>query len=246
MKSATMREFQNLDDERAFDRLVDNELSTAERRTLLEALDTKADGWRQCAIAFLEAQSWSDDFRRLVRQSDRPRNASETVAVESAPSVRTISTVSRPMRQAITWASIAASMLVAFSLGTLQRERGTPLADLPAESGPGQQIADTDSPPTSEVPKTADDRDALTLWVRDDAGTPRSIRVPLMDAGTLDRELGVEFRSGLPSHVRAQLHDGGYQVQSKRRYAPLWLENGQRMVLPVEDTKIVPVSQNVY
>jgi hypothetical protein len=240
MKSATMREFLNLDDERAFDRLVDNELSAAERRTLLEALDTKADGWRQCAIAFLEAQSWGDDFRRLMRQSDRPRNAIATVAVEPAPAVR------RPMRQAITWASIAASMLVAFSLGTLQRQRGTPLANVPAESQPGRQIADADSPPTSEVPKTANDRDALTLWVRDDAGTPRSIRVPLMDAGALDRELGVEFRSGLPPDVRAQLHDGGYQVQSKRRYAPLWLENGQRMVLPVEDTKIVPVSQNVY
>jgi hypothetical protein len=46
--------------------------------------------------------------------------------------------------------------------------------------------------------------------------------------------------------VRAQLQDRGYDVQSKRRYAPFWLENGRQMIVPVEDTKIVPVYQNVY
>jgi hypothetical protein len=91
-----------------------------------------------------------------------------------------------------------------------------------------------------------DNPNVITLWAQDEAGRPRSIRVPLLDAGALDRELGVEFQPGMPAHVRNRLQDDGYQVHSKRRYAPLWLENGQRMVLPVEDTKIVPVSENVY
>jgi hypothetical protein len=50
----------------------------------------------------------------------------------------------------------------------------------------------------------------------------------------------------MPANVRSSLQDGGYDVQSRQRYAPIWLENGQRLVVPVEDTKIVPVSQNVY
>jgi hypothetical protein len=72
------------------------------------------------------------------------------------------------------------------------------------------------------------------------------VRVPLVDANTLDKELGVKFKTGVPDDVRNQLNSDGYAVQTKRQYAPLWLENGRPMILPVEDTKIVPVSNRVY
>jgi hypothetical protein len=48
------------------DRLVDGELSDHERRELLLRLGTEPDGWRRCAVAFLEAQSWRATFRPLV------------------------------------------------------------------------------------------------------------------------------------------------------------------------------------
>ena len=88
--------------------------------------------------------------------------------------------------------------------------------------------------------------DALNLWVRDDAGQMRRVRVPLVDAQSLDRQLGTVFQTGVPDDVRDRLNDSGYAVQSKRQYAPLWLENGRPMVVPVEDTKIVPVSNRAY
>jgi hypothetical protein len=72
------------------------------------------------------------------------------------------------------------------------------------------------------------------------------LRVPLVDAAALDRHLGVEFRPSLSDAARHHLRQRGYDVQSKRRYAPLWLENGQPMIVPVEDTKIIPISQPVY
>jgi len=42
----------------AIDRLVDGELADAERRELLIQLENDPDGWRQCALAFLEDQAW--------------------------------------------------------------------------------------------------------------------------------------------------------------------------------------------
>ena len=39
------------------DRLVDGELAEVERRKLLVSLDQRPSGWRQCALAFLKAQS---------------------------------------------------------------------------------------------------------------------------------------------------------------------------------------------
>jgi hypothetical protein len=139
------------------------------------------------------------------------------------------------------WAAIAASLLLAFSLGVSQSglfdRAETPLANAPLQPT---------NPAPDQVAAIAAPGDALTLWTQDEAGQPRRFQVPLMDASTLDRELGVRFRPGMPANVRSSLQDGGYQVQSRQRYAPLWLENGQRLVVPVEDTKIVPVSQNVY
>lgn len=44
--------------ERLIDRLVDGELTDDERRSLLLALDREPDGWKRCALAFLEAQAW--------------------------------------------------------------------------------------------------------------------------------------------------------------------------------------------
>jgi hypothetical protein len=88
--------------------------------------------------------------------------------------------------------------------------------------------------------------DALTLWARDDSGQLRSFRVPLVDAGTLDEQLGLKFQPSVPDELRNRLRDHGFAVQSKRQYAPLWLENGRPMIVPVEDTKIVPVANKVY
>src|SRR6266404_1082429 len=55
-------------DPQVFDRLVDGELADGERREMLAALDRLPDGWRQCALAFLEAQTWGQTLTEFVRQ----------------------------------------------------------------------------------------------------------------------------------------------------------------------------------
>ena len=52
----------NQQDDILFDRLVDGELSAAERQQLLASLDDRPGGWRRCALAFLEAQTWRSDL----------------------------------------------------------------------------------------------------------------------------------------------------------------------------------------
>jgi hypothetical protein len=217
-----------LNNEMLFDRLVDGELSQTERRRLLASLDERTDGWRQCALAFLEAQTWSRDIRQLARE---PETATEAhLRPTPAPSSRA------PLRHALPWLAIAASVIIAFTLGLMQRDVAHPIAAVPPES----------ASPELGTANGAADADALTLWVRDNRGETRPFRVPLVDADALDRELGVTFQSAVPDGVREHLQQRGYDVQSKKRYAPLWLENGRPMIVPVEDTKIVPVGQNVY
>src|SRR5690242_10805193 len=49
--------FPVLPDQRVFELLVDGELDEVRRRELLSRLDNMPDGWKSCALAFLEAQA---------------------------------------------------------------------------------------------------------------------------------------------------------------------------------------------
>jgi hypothetical protein len=128
------------------------------------------------------------------------------------------------------------------------REDGLSLRS--ATPNPGDEFAALTAAPTASpavvLPHATKANDALTLWVRNEQGQAQPLRVPLVDAAALDQQLGVEFQPGLSDAARSRLREHGYDVQSKQRYAPLWLENGRPMIVPVEDTRIVPVRQPIY
>ena len=56
-------------DQAEFDLLVDGELDDERRRELLVRLDDESQGWRRCALTFLEAQSWKREFGALGSES---------------------------------------------------------------------------------------------------------------------------------------------------------------------------------
>ena len=58
------------------DRMVDGGMTPDELRKSIERLDATPEGWRRCALAFLEAQSWAEAFRSMDGTSaeDASRN----------------------------------------------------------------------------------------------------------------------------------------------------------------------------
>src|SRR5450755_1488590 len=160
----------NTSDDVLFDRLVDGELTAAERRELLSSLDGRPTGWRRCALAFLEAQTWQDQIGRLVRDPvERSEAAPENIHQRSA--VRLVA--GRPIT---TWFALAASVMLAFTLGLALRDFTLPhpfAAPNPFNnrSGSGPAIAGMGNA-----------ADALTFWAADKAGKPQPLEVPLVDA----------------------------------------------------------------
>lgn len=226
-------------DNATLDKLVDGELSGDDRREVLLALEKQEQGWRSCALAFLEAQSWGQNFQQII---DTPATSTEI-----DPQRR-----GRHWLQPV-WLSLAAGLLVAFTLGWLARPLLVPASGSAAPVT--EQVAVIETPSAiepwvraevGEEPALERDGDVLNLYVRDQTGKAHSLAIPLVDADTLDEQLGLEFRTGIPADVRRKLEAHGYQVNSRRRYAPLWTEGGRPFVLPVEDTQIVPVSGPVY
>jgi anti-sigma factor RsiW len=106
--------------DRLIDRLVDGELPEIERRELLLRLETVPDGWRRCALAFLEAQSW--------------REALASAACEGHVAVRIAAVPSHAGRRTLSWrtaaglTALAACFVGAFLMGwTLQvKQTGNP------------------------------------------------------------------------------------------------------------------------
>jgi hypothetical protein len=225
-------------DDVVFDRLVDGELSPSERRQVLESLDKRPEGWRRCALAFLEAQSWREELGQVARGT-----RTETKELKSpVSSVRPGSGPSWAV--GAKWLALAAGLLVAFELGSMHREGSVQLAGGP--TGTNSQLANVESQNVNPSPKSSKPSDQLTFYVRDKSGRKQAVQVPLVDAEELDNQLGTQFQSGVPDAVRNQLKQQGYMVQSKRKYAPLWMENDRPMVIPVEDTQIVPASEKVW
>lgn len=220
-------------DDVMFDRLVDGELSASERERLLASFDERSDGWRRCALAFLEAQTWRQQMRQFV-------SAPFERAAQQAPAT----TRGGIRRRAIPSLALAAGLLLAFTAGWLVRP-ASPSNDA------NMQLAEArveDNVPPEDVAKHIGPNDAVTLLVRDTQGKPQRVRVPLVDSAGLDDRLGTMLTS-LPPGYRDDLHQRGFDLHGRRRYAPLYFEQNDQlvpMVVPVDDAYVVPVNRPVY
>ncbi len=236
-------EVQNVDPlfDRAFDRLVDGELSADERQQLLASLDDRAGGWRRCALAFLEAQTWRGEMRRIVSEPSFTKPPASSV---SPYTKLPTSSVSLSSAASSTWLATAASLMLAFGLGWRMH--------VPAELGDADLIVKTDAPSImAEAPPLAaplPDGDSITLVVHDRNGQPQRVQVPLVEGERLGEQFGASPQWAAPE-FRRQFADHGIDLQTRRRYAPLFFEQENRivpMVVPVDDAVVTPVSRPIY
>src|ERR1017187_5596583 len=92
--------------ERQFDLLVDGELSETDRRDLLLELEHEPDGWRRCALAFLEAQCWKAELRQIAAPA-----AAELVRLEPVSQIPFANLPDEPRGRRQSWRQYAATVL---------------------------------------------------------------------------------------------------------------------------------------
>ena len=229
-----MTETNSQHDDVLFDRLVDGELSPTERQQLLASLDERENGWRRCALAFLESQAWGGEFKRMMAQP----SAAEQPTVTPAPSHES-STAGSTGR----WLALAASLLLAFGVGWLTNSPSEEIQ--PTEQPLIANVEREESPLRDELPADFDADDAVTLLVRDVSGKNQRLQLPLMEVEALNNQ----FADALPDELRNRFRNRGFDVQRRRRFAPMFFEQNQELVpmmIPVDDTQIVPVSRPIY
>jgi hypothetical protein len=129
-------------DGRIIDRLVDGELPNVERRELLLRLETEPGGWRQCALAFLEAQSWREALGPLaVPARGLARSPEMSIGPGKKPN---------PWRPVARLTALAGGLAAAFALGwTFHRgpPEDAPSAPLASVENSALAAASGPSPP---------------------------------------------------------------------------------------------------
>jgi hypothetical protein len=263
----TISEAFRQDENRVLDRLVDGELSQADRHELLAMFEDEPGAWRRCALAFLEAQNWRWQLGQM---------AAEPIVAQAAAQARRDGALALlgKNRRAF-WGlclSLAASLLVAFGLGTRfptvgRHQLTTAPAGSDAGSNPPAALAKSNDNAPGDTPAVAQPETiahaagnhlepsdgseenspwkTVTLAAADDAGNNNAdhqIELRVRDDLATD-ESGVEEllsrdQSPLPMALVKQLEQEGWRVSRERHLVPVDLADGRRIIVPIEQVDI--------
>lgn len=207
---------------RLIDRLVDGELAEDQRRALLLHLEAHPEGWRRCALAFLEAQTW--------REALGPLTAAAVAPVRNVPDSESDVRKTIPWRRLRRWTAIAAGLLAAFALGwgmptlpsPLQGTHETHEGEKPIPIVHKEPVVPEEPPP--EAPRT------VPVAVASQAPPPPA---------------PVEVPQRLESLVK-HWEQRGYRAELQRRMVSVVLKDGRRVEVPVQEVRLSYVGGRTY
>jgi len=229
-----------IDDDPRFDLLVDGELDEQSRRRLLGGLDDRPGGWRRCALAFLEAQAWRQEFGALGRKPASSVTAPQTAA----------SATSRPRRRLGRGSAIlgmAASFLLAAGLTSLVQDFRRAGIDL--GGGPGLGVADMmggapGMPASGQAGRfifpqgSGSDVHLSNLRGRGPDGSVQTATLPAVPRNELDERWVRELPPAIPPELRESFERAGHEVRPSRRLVPFQMPDGRRVVFPVDQLDV--------
>ena len=211
-------------DQATIERLIDGELTDGERRELLLWLEQEPDGWRRCALAFLEDRT----FRQALSPAGSAPRALATPL--SRPS-----SGARPKRFRFRRLSIAATLLASTFAAGFAAGGMRPVERRVEVAGP----APPESAPSLPAVEPAPIREVGSVEVVDgSAGESRPERFPIRSGPGLDDRWIRDQPPSVPEYVRARWERQGYQVAERRKLVSVELEDGRRVSIPVDEVKL--------
>jgi hypothetical protein len=248
------------------DRMVDGGLTPAQLRRAVSELDTTPDGWRRCALSFIEAQAWGEAFRNLdgtVLEGLRPPESSDCTAPAMTSVLRPIPTSGVISRRWIGDALAAGIAIIAFSLGWLVHGLRNPVpSDRPANPAgltakvdpvPEPPVAVASEPPAASdtpepAPFSALPRDRIPMVqevarLRIGTGDPNSPGIPILAGSGVNPQWLLQQPPPISDHQRAIWERQGYQLDQRRRVVSVPLGDGRRAAVPVDQVQVRYVGQ---
>jgi hypothetical protein len=241
-------------DDNFIDRIVEGGLTPAQLRAAIDRLEGQPDGWKRCALAFLEAQCWGEAFRAL----DEPAGSRGEVAMLSLPTCERpkVRPVGRWRRRVLAAGVAAASFLLGWML---HPERPAVPIGEPAPPTPrAMVIVQDESEPPPGTPGGVDpawstDDPARTL--RDDRSPPiggeaivavarlrigtdgETAEVPILAGPGIDAAWLRDQPPPLTESAQALWQGRGYEVDQSRRILTTTLADGRLVTVPIDQVE---------
>lgn len=246
-----MNDLHNDDWQATLDRLVDDELSPAERAACIARAEREPAGWRDVALRFLEEQ----EFRRACRSlQSRTNDAVDPQrSLSGDPAIRPIAANDRSTNRRAAWSRLAAACAAVAAMvwgvvAVTSSHRG--------ESDAGRNMAIAPSPrvvrPSNTRAASVAQRSANSgtsqaqFVVMNPGGEPQQVMTLPVVTATPDewRRLASE-QPKLPSEIREQIERQGLEVHERRTWWPVRLTDGRDGFLPIDEVQWVS-SSNTY
>jgi anti-sigma factor RsiW len=234
-----MSDFENIHPttpERQFDLLVDGELSEADRRALLLQLEHEPDGWRRCALAFLEAQCWKAELGQIARSTaaEPPRAAPLPPAGPAARRPGPAGRLQKWRQYAATLLTISASFLIALAVGMgLRGNWPGGLAHSGAFVAPAVKEL-----PLGNPEGAAGDWETVALPVKSSDGQAETLQVQALRRDTLDQNMLEQIPDAISPELQRAFELSGHRVLQQREIVPVEMKDGRRLVVPVDHVEI--------
>ncbi len=207
------------------DRMVDGELESDQQRQLLLNCEEHPHAWRDLALAYVESQTLKCELKGL--------------ATEPAAGPGYQRREPRARWQLYTRSfSLAAAVLLSLALGYAgglwwrgYRVEYPQTAEGTSSSGEfrGPTMNHAVEPSSS----------LIQLTVADAANNEfRQIDVPVVAAAELGPDWREQVPQAVPSEVVSKMQKLGHDVRQNRRYIPMRLQDGRRVVLPYDEIEV--------
>lgn len=216
-------------DETELDALVDGSLDEPERRALLLRLESTPEGWRRCALAFLEAQAWREALGAAACQTPTQGiGVAQPVAAREAR----VASSSRYGPHALWAAAVALAFLGGWGV------RGVPVPiQAPAHEPIVASLGPSIEPATRASNSNATHMDPPTK------SRPRPSGEPEWSTAGLVLPLAPP---ALPERVRDRLVRNGYRVREHTALSSIALDDGRRVAVPVGQVRLEYVGSMIY
>ena len=210
------------------DRLACGELDETTRKNLFSWLDAEPLRWRSCALALLEVQAWNESLENTERKSK--------VVTELAPVAIREKNRGSAMLHWAPLSSLAAALLIAFTLGAFSRGWVKSNGDVVVENTHPAVARHHESEPAGPLMAT------VSLRPEPGSGMPATLQIPVM---SMQHSGAQPPSTPISEYDRQKWERRGYQLTKERRFLPAQLPDGKKVVVPVEQVKANYVGSKV-
>lgn len=213
-------------DDFELDELVSGNLEGDKYRRAIAQIDQEPEGWKRCALAFLEEQAFRKELGELASSDEIWNTAEQSELVSRSPEPSTTPAASVSNRQLERFAkftSIAALLLISFTVGWYGSGLNGGSVSTPTD-GTDTQVAGSAALGGSPTPNIDSRMQGFDSQNR--AG------VQLVD----DRIFPVDE---VPSYIRNLERSGKYNIETVTRFVPVHVGNEVHLV-PVQNSQVKP------